>query len=189
MKTGYSTLDIVRTLGIPRERLREWLSRGFITPGIQQASGAGTKALFGQEDLYRIMLFKQLVESGISREMASKVLGTLSSQEISEEGVAAAGYENGRFSTNVDMDLAEGELKTFANEVKSELGAEDLLRLVPKWLRERYGHSLMKASSLFAAKVRARLLQKIVGDRDYVLVINTKKVRERMAHIGKGGSK
>jgi hypothetical protein len=189
MKTGYSTLDIVRTLGIPRERLREWLNRGFITPGIQQANGAGTKALFGLEDLYRIMLFKQLVESGISREMASKVLNSLSSQEISSEGLAAAGYENGRFSADMDMDLAEEELKTLANEVKSELGAEDLLRLIPKWLRERYGHSLMKAFSLFAAKVRRRLLRKLVGNRDYVLVINTKKVRENMAHINGDKSK
>jgi len=183
MKNGYSTLDIVRALGIPRERLREWLSRGFITPGIQKASGAGTKALFGPEDLYRIMLFKELVESGISREMASKVLSSLSSQEIRSEGLAAAGYANGCFSADMNVDLTDEELKTLANEVKSELGAEDLLRLIPKWLRERYGHSLMKASSLFAAKVKGRLLHKLVGDRDYVVVINTKKVRDKVTQV------
>jgi len=183
MKTGYSTLDVVRTLGIPRERLREWLSRGFITPGIQQASGAGTKALFGPEDLYRIMLFKQLVESGISREMASKVVNGLSLEGITSEGLAAAGYEQGRFSGDIDMELGEEELKRLAGEVKSELGAEDLLRLIPKWLKDRYGLSLMKAFSLFAKKVRARLLGKIMGDRDYVVLINTRKGRDRVREM------
>jgi DNA-binding transcriptional MerR regulator len=185
MKAVYSTLDVVKILGIPRERLREWLSRGFVTPGIQEASGAGTKALFKPEDLYRIMLFKQLVESGVSRETASQVLSRFSSQEISSAGLAAAGYENGRFAADMALDLTDEELKTLAGEVKSELGAEDLLRLVPRWLRERYGHSLMKASSLFAAKVKKRLLLKLMGDRDYVLVINTKKARDEVGQLVK----
>jgi hypothetical protein len=183
MKASFSTLDVVRTLGIPRERLREWLNRGFITPGIQQASGPGTKALFGPDDLYRIVLFREFVESGISREMASKVVNGLPSEKIRSGDLAAGGYENGHFSAEIDMGLGEEELKGLANDVKSDLGAEDLLRLVPKWLRERYGLSLMKAFSLFAKKVRIRLLEKIMGDRDYVVIINTKKLRDR---LGKG---
>jgi hypothetical protein len=180
MKTTYSTLDIVKALEIPRERLREWLNRGFITPGIQQASGAGTKALFGPEDLYRIMVFKQLVESGISREMASKIVRGLSTERFASGHLAAAGCENGRISADIDLELGEEELKTLADEVKTEVGAQDLFRRIPRWLRDRYGLSLMKAFSLFAGKVRARLLHKLMGERDYVVVINTQKVRERV---------
>jgi hypothetical protein len=186
MKTQYSTMDIVKIFGIPRERLREWLSRGFIKPGIQEASGPGTKALFALDDLYRIMLFKQLVESGTSREMASELVNCLSSEIMISEEFAAVGYRNGHYSAEIDLDLEEDELKLLAGEVRSDVGAEDVLKLIPKWLRERYGLSLWKAFSLFARKVRGRLLAKIIGDRDYVLVINARKAREELVRMVSG---
>jgi hypothetical protein len=57
----YSTLDIVKSLDIPRERLRDWMNRGFITPS-KEAKGQGTKALFSRIDVYAISLFRYLVE-------------------------------------------------------------------------------------------------------------------------------
>jgi hypothetical protein len=42
MRDGFSTLDIVKTLEIPRERLRSWMKEGFILP-TAPAKGQGTK--------------------------------------------------------------------------------------------------------------------------------------------------
>ncbi|MBC8466720.1 MAG: MerR family transcriptional regulator [Deltaproteobacteria bacterium] len=66
MRTDFSTLDIVKALGIPRERLREWMNRGFVKPTID-AKGQGTKATFTVEDIYLVALFRHLVDKGIKR--------------------------------------------------------------------------------------------------------------------------
>ena len=72
-KARYSTLDIVKALGIPRERLRDWMSRGFIEPTLP-ARGQGTKAGFTLADVYGVALFDRLLQMGLKREMASKVV-------------------------------------------------------------------------------------------------------------------
>jgi len=66
----YSTFDIVKALDIDRERLREWMNRGYIKPS-QSAQGQGTRALFSTLDVYAVELFRNLVEAGFSREAAS----------------------------------------------------------------------------------------------------------------------
>ena len=75
MKTEFSTLDIVKALEIPRERFREWLTRGYISPSIQEAKGQGTKALFNRTDVYMVAIFRYLIEIGIKREEAAKMIG------------------------------------------------------------------------------------------------------------------
>ena len=78
MSREYSTFDIVKGLGIPRERLREWMTRGFVSPSIAEADGAGTKALFSRFDLYLVATFRQLIdEEGLNlpRIKASNILG------------------------------------------------------------------------------------------------------------------
>ena len=71
MKREFSTLDVVKALDIPRERLREWMNKGYIEPSIQQAKGQGTKALFSRRDVYGIALFRRLLESGFTRDKAA----------------------------------------------------------------------------------------------------------------------
>ena len=71
---SYSTLDIVKKLDIPRERLREWIDRGFIVPSIERSSGQGTKNLFSRKDVYLIALFEKFLVSGISRKMAARLI-------------------------------------------------------------------------------------------------------------------
>lgn len=67
----YSTLDIVKKLGVPRERLRDWQNRKFIDSSVN-ASGQGTKALFSRLDVYAIALFRYMVEiCKFSREEAA----------------------------------------------------------------------------------------------------------------------
>jgi hypothetical protein len=74
---SFTTFDIVKRLGIKRERLKDWIGRGFIRPSIQKAKGVGTKSLFDRMDLYFIKLFEFLVKAGLSREVASKQAMTL----------------------------------------------------------------------------------------------------------------
>ena len=76
MHQKYSTLDIVRALKIPRERLRVWIDHGFISPYIQRAEGQGTKALFDRLDVYAIALFRKLLEMVLNRIDASRYLET-----------------------------------------------------------------------------------------------------------------
>jgi len=76
MGQEYSSLDIVRALKIPRERLRVWIDQGFVSPNIQRAKGQGTKAIFDRLDVYAIALFRKLLEMGLNRVDASRYLQT-----------------------------------------------------------------------------------------------------------------
>ena len=70
---GYTTFQIIKTLEIPRERLKDWMEKGFVKPSIQQARGKGTKALFSLLDVYSLALFKHLIEEcHFSRDAASQ---------------------------------------------------------------------------------------------------------------------
>ena len=68
---GYSTLDIVKALEIPRERLRDWMNRGFVRPS-KPAEGQGSRAVFTKIDVYGIALFQHLLSMGFNREPASE---------------------------------------------------------------------------------------------------------------------
>ena len=88
MKEQFSTLDIVKALKIPRERLREWTTREFIKPQ-RPASGKGTKAIFSVWEVYGVALFRMLVEHGFDRKFAAKsVSGFL--KKITPETAAVA---------------------------------------------------------------------------------------------------
>lgn len=69
----YSTLDIVKVTGIPMERLRDWLNRGFIEPTLPSL-GQGRKALFSDVAIYGIELFQKLISRGFSRQAASELI-------------------------------------------------------------------------------------------------------------------
>lgn len=72
-KTEFSTFDIIKALGIPRERLKDWMSKGYAKPSIP-AKGKGTKAVFYRIDVYTIALFRHLVEDRhFTRDVASWV--------------------------------------------------------------------------------------------------------------------
>lgn len=73
MIDGYSTLDIIRALGIPREKLRAWMKDNFIVPTIP-AQGQGTKAIFTLDRVYCIALFQSLLNRGFSRKVAAQVV-------------------------------------------------------------------------------------------------------------------
>ncbi len=70
MRDEFSTLDIVKALEIPRERLRSWMKEGFVRAAVP-ARGQGTKALFRRSDIYSIALFGDLLGAGFRREIAA----------------------------------------------------------------------------------------------------------------------
>ncbi|MGD8228347.1 MAG: MerR family transcriptional regulator [Desulfobacteraceae bacterium] len=188
MRDGYSTLYIGRAFGIPRERLREWLNRGFIKPSIQKASGPGTKALFAREDLYRMMLFKQILESGFTREIASVLAHTVTSGKIMRGDFVSVGYNAKRseedrragYTEDLETDLEDDEIKRLVNETESDAGMEDIMRLIPKRIRERYSLFQWKRILLLAQKIRNSLLDKLAGGQDHVIVINMKRLRKQV---------
>jgi hypothetical protein len=52
--------------------LRDWVSRGYVEPA-DKSSGKGLPNRFNRLNLYQIRIFSNLVEAGVSREIASKV--------------------------------------------------------------------------------------------------------------------
>lgn len=74
MKTQFSTMDIIKALKIPRERLRQWLKGGFIKPD-QAVPSQGKWTWFSLLDVYRIALFRKLIERGFKRASAAKAVG------------------------------------------------------------------------------------------------------------------
>ena len=77
MRNQFSTLDIVKSIGVPRERLRDWMNNGFVWPTIS-SKGQGTKAVFTRDDVYLVALFVDLLEKGFKRDRASGFIGKTS---------------------------------------------------------------------------------------------------------------
>lgn len=68
----YSTIDISKAFGMPRERLCDWVNSGFIKPSLP-STGRGTIAIFTAKDAYRVFLFSKLVDAGLKRETAGPI--------------------------------------------------------------------------------------------------------------------
>jgi len=68
-KIELSTFDVMKILGLERERLRAWLHYEYI-PIKRAASGRGTKAIFSLTNVYNIAIFKKLIEAGLQRGQA-----------------------------------------------------------------------------------------------------------------------
>ncbi|MCB2141197.1 hypothetical protein KQH27_00650 [bacterium] len=83
---SFSTFDLCKQINIPRERLREWINRGYVRPSIQRAQGVGTKSLFSRIDAFSVILFKYLIEKlRVYRETAAQLVAKWLEQ-VNEEG-------------------------------------------------------------------------------------------------------
>ncbi|RJQ70854.1 MAG: hypothetical protein C4519_19795 [Desulfobacteraceae bacterium] len=71
MKDRFLIGEVIRVLGIPRERLKEWQLRGFITPSIQSQQGARVLHSYTFFDMVVIKTFDQLITRGLNRKWAS----------------------------------------------------------------------------------------------------------------------
>lgn len=70
MKADFSTFDVQKALGIPRERLRQWMDEKYISPSVA-ARGVGTRASFELIDVYRVALLDYLISRGFKRATAA----------------------------------------------------------------------------------------------------------------------
>jgi len=73
MRNEFSTTDIFKALGIPRERLKDWMMNDFVEPTVP-AKGKGIPAVFTKSDIYLIALFQDLIQKGFKRLGASIVV-------------------------------------------------------------------------------------------------------------------
>jgi hypothetical protein len=78
----FSTFDVLRILDLKRGRLTHWIKGGFIPEGIQIAWGRGSKTVFSLYDVYSIALFKQFVDSGLGRNVASQYMKFVDWHEV-----------------------------------------------------------------------------------------------------------
>ncbi len=98
--------DVKRICHVKRNRLQTWLERGFIIPSIQKASGHGTRNIFSISDLYKIALFRHLIEKvKLSRERASDLISYTSYK--SENNVYSYFDEPGRYNRILIFDSGE----------------------------------------------------------------------------------
>ena len=74
----YTMQDIINSFGIDRECIRSWMKGGYVSPSIQYATGPGrapeNRHIFSAQDLGYILAFRKLVQSGMSCELAKRVL-------------------------------------------------------------------------------------------------------------------
>jgi hypothetical protein len=90
----WSTFDIVKMLGIHRSRLREWLDRGFLDCGTRVQWGTSSKLRFRKYDLFSIKFFQVLVDSGMSRAVASRLTKLMNWQLISQNHYRYVVFQN-----------------------------------------------------------------------------------------------
>lgn len=72
MIDDYSTIDIQNILGLPRERFREWILKGFVCPSVP-SSGQGSRASFTRENIYMVEFLHRLILGGMKRSIAAKI--------------------------------------------------------------------------------------------------------------------
>ena len=73
----FTTAELSKITGIKLSRLNTWLNLNLIRPSIQTATGYGSKNVFSELDLYRVILMKKMIEGGYSREIASDIVNNV----------------------------------------------------------------------------------------------------------------
>jgi hypothetical protein len=75
MKDTFTTPEIEQLpLQLQRGRIKEWVAAGYIKPSVQKGKGSGTKHIFSRDDLYAIVLLRDLIDCGVSRKLASSIV-------------------------------------------------------------------------------------------------------------------
>lgn len=112
----YSTIDISKAFGMPRERLRDWMDRGFIKPSLP-STGQGTIAIFTTKDVYRVFLFEKLVDAGLKRQTAGPI-ATNANFESAEAFTILIADDIGAFAK---LSMALSWMKIYADRMLDKL--------------------------------------------------------------------
>lgn len=107
---AFTTWDIQKKFGLKQARLKEWLK--FLPPSFK-ASGPGTKNLFSRTDLYKLFVFRELIEKGLSRERAAEIVNIMAR--------AGLAYSSGSTLLTAAWGLREYEIKESGNGVAFSL--------------------------------------------------------------------
>lgn len=73
----FTSPQVRKVFGIKKERLRQWIKRGYIQPSVRPSSGPGTDNIFSYSDIFSISLFKKMIDLGLNRWIASQWLPKL----------------------------------------------------------------------------------------------------------------
>ena len=163
----YTTFDIVKKMKIPRERLQEWLRRGLVKPSVR-AKGVGTKNIFTREDLYRIVLFSQLIDHHqLERETASLMIKGL------DDAKPAPGRKEAFPEHNWDWNWSTAEFILCVEETPSLPG--EVTRYTFQAMREHAEEGARETPLSLA-------LRQIAFRKDWknFTVINFKEIREQV---------
>jgi hypothetical protein len=125
---GFEASDITEITGVKRPRLQQWLERGFIHPSIQKAEGHGSRNVYNRYDLYRIGIFKKLVESGLSRKLVASYLNATIPFILGSSGYCMF-FRDGEkitcFMTSLDSNLRSSEERYY--EMSGSKNYDDIL--------------------------------------------------------------
>lgn len=97
---GLTTFQIQKRLGINRNRQKEWFGK-YIKPTVE-ADGQGTRNVLSRFDLCKMLLFKELVEHGFTRDKAGKRINILKPHILEAEGKIIDDLKFVAFIRNVD---------------------------------------------------------------------------------------
>ena len=62
------------------------MDRHFIKPSIQEAEGSGSRNIFSEVDLHKIILFKKLIEAGLARKVAAECINADRFERVIRKG-------------------------------------------------------------------------------------------------------
>ena len=63
---GYRVPDVCKIVGISYRQLDYWARTGLLTPSVREAGGSGTQRLYSFQDLVKLRVVKQLLDTGVS---------------------------------------------------------------------------------------------------------------------------
>ena len=104
----YTSTNISK-IGIKRERLKEWMSQGYVKPSVK-GEGPGTKHLFSKRDLYIIGIFKYLIDRGFARQEASNRIDEIRNSVVDLSSLKAIVFYKGKNDTDIYTEFHEDEV-------------------------------------------------------------------------------
>ena len=138
----YTTPELIKVIGVTRARLQQWVERGYVGPSIQKASGQGVKNLYSVGDLYKIAIFKHLIEFGFSRDRAESILGKYFFSYSDEE--------RKKYNILVYIDLKATKDRTFFCSFDNEDEVEDFFQTIKEGVMFQNSVFLLNISALIA---------------------------------------
>ena len=170
MQTEFTTSDIGKALGIPRERLKDWMNLGYVRPKIP-AEGAGTKAIFSIQDLYKICLFQHLLNHGFRRDHASEIVNFFEERVLPNDSYLIIRYNT--------MDEEGAVASRAANPVSQESRAIIDLRTGIAVIQ----NDKDALRSAWGAPIQAHDPENGGENWDHMVLINIKNIRSRVEKV------